>query len=136
MKHVLRQLTRTLQQFMIGRYGNDELNRALSVAALIGLVLSLFLRIFYWIALALMIWSLCRTLSRNIPARLREREVYLRLRDNVRTKCRLYKRMWKERRTHRYFRCKHCKAVIRIPKGRGEVDVGCPRCHTHTRRKS
>ena len=83
-----------------------------------------------------MIWSLWRTLSKNIPARLREREKYIALSGNVRTKCRLYKRMWSERKTHRYFKCQQCGAVIRIPKGRGEVDVGCPRCHTRTKQKS
>ena len=42
MKRMFAQLAYKLQIFMTGRYGNDELNRALSVAALIGLALSLF----------------------------------------------------------------------------------------------
>ena len=136
LKRFFTQFTYALQRFMFGRYGNDELNRALSVGALACLVLSLFWRLFYGVALALMIWSLYRTLSRNISARLREREAFLKRRNTMRTKLRLYKRMWNERKTHRYFHCKQCKAVIRIPKGRGEVDVGCPRCHVRTKRKS
>lgn len=135
-RRFLQQMGYKMQQFMIGRYGNDELNRALSIAALVCLVLSVFWGVFYPIALALMIWSLFRTCSKNISARLHEREMYQNLIGKVRTKCRLYKRMWTERKTHRYFKCKQCKAVIRIPKGRGEVDVGCPRCHTRTMRKS
>lgn len=135
-RRFLQQTGYKLQQFMIGRYGNDELNRALSVAALVCLVLSVFWEFFYLLALALMAWSLFRTCSKNIPARMRERDVYVNGLTKVRTKCRLYKRMWNERKTHRYFRCKQCGAVIRIPKGRGEIDVGCPRCHTRTKQKS
>ncbi len=136
---VRRFLTRAaykIGQFMIGRYGNDELNKALMIGALACLVLSMFLDVFYPIALALMVWSLFRTCSKNITARMHERDVYMDWLGKARTKYRLYKRMWAERNTHRYFKCKHCKAVIRIPKGRGEVDVGCPRCGTRTKRKS
>ncbi len=135
-RRFLQQAAYKMQQFMIGRYGNDKLNRALMIASLVCLVLSIFWGVFYLVALALMLWSIFRTYSKNISARMRERDTYNRLIGKVRTKCRLYKRMWNERKTHRYFKCKQCKAVIRIPKGRGEVDVGCPRCHTRTKRKS
>ncbi len=135
-RRFLQQAAYKMGQFMIGRYGNDELNRALMIASLVCLVLSIFWGVFYLVALALMLWSIFRTYSKNIPARMRERDTYNRLIGKVCTKCRLYKRMWVERKTHRYFKCKQCKAVIRIPKGRGEVDVGCPRCHTRTKRKS
>ena len=48
-----------IQRFMIGRYGADELAKAQSIAALVLLFLSMFSRlgIFYWLAIALMIYS-------------------------------------------------------------------------------
>ena len=48
-----------IQRFMIGRYGADELAKAQSIAALVLLFLSMFgrLGIFYWLAIALMIYS-------------------------------------------------------------------------------
>ena len=129
-KQFLQQALLKLQRFMYGRYGGDELNRLMSIVSLVLVVLSFFWWYLYIPALLLMILSTYRTFSKNIVKRQKEREVYLRLTGKLRTKCRLYKRMWKERKTHRYFKCKQCKAVIRIPKGRGTVEVGCPRCHT------
>ena len=51
-----------IQRFMIGRYGADELAKAQSIAALVLLFLSMFSRlgIFYWLAIALMIYSTWR----------------------------------------------------------------------------
>lgn len=132
MGHWLQNLLLQFQQFMIGRYGNDELSRFLSIASLVLLVLSFLFAPLYLVALALLIWSAIRLFSKNIPARLKERDAYLQLVGKIRTKRRLYKRMWRERKTHRYFKCRQCRAVIRVPKGRGEIDVGCPRCGTRT----
>ncbi len=125
-----------MQRFMIGRYGYDELSKALSIASLVCLVISFFVRPFYYAALALLVWSIFRTYSKNIAKRQAECEKYRQLTDTVRKKMRLLKRMWAERHTHRYFKCKNCGAVIRVPKGGGEVRVGCPRCHTYTKQKT
>lgn len=122
--------------WMYSRYGYDELSKVLSIASLVCIALSLFEPFFYFFALALLIWTMFRTYSRNIEKRRRERERYLKIVGKIKTKCRLYKRMFKERKTHCYFKCKQCKAVIRIPIGRGEIDVGCPRCKTRTMRKT
>ncbi len=65
--------------FMIGRYGADELAKAQSIAALVLLFLSMFSRlgIFYWLAIALMIYSTWRMFSKNISARYAENQKYL-----------------------------------------------------------
>ena len=57
-----------IQRFMIGRYGADELAKAQSIATLVLLFLSMFSRlgIFYWLAIALMIYSTWRMFSKNI----------------------------------------------------------------------
>ena len=68
-----------IQRFMIGRYGADELAKAQSIAALVLLFLSMFSRlgIFYWLAIALMIYSTWRMFSKNISARYAENQKYL-----------------------------------------------------------
>ncbi len=136
MKQWLQKAMYRFGQCMIGRYGNDELTRLLSVAALVTMVLSWVFSPLYILAWGLLVWSLYRTFSKNIPARLKERERYLQIKNTVMKNGRLYKRMWTERRTHRYFRCRRCRAMIRIPKGRKTVDVGCPRCGTRTMKRS
>ena len=67
-----------LNQFMQGRYGNDDLNRFLMKIILAAFVLSLFTgrivfggvvslsRIFYWIALALLIYCYIDVYKRQI----------------------------------------------------------------------
>ena len=66
-----------IQRFMIGRYGADELAKAQSIAALVLLFLSMFSRlgIFYWLAIALMIYSTWRMFSKNISARYAELQI-------------------------------------------------------------
>ena len=67
------------EDFMYGRYGNDQFNQFLSVIALAVLVVNLFVKIpFLWMgALALLIWTYFRMLSRNTSRRYAENERFL-----------------------------------------------------------
>ena len=59
------------RQFMVGRYGTDGLNQALSIASIVMLLISLLTRIslFTWLGLVLLILCYYRSLSRNISKR-------------------------------------------------------------------
>lgn len=124
----------SMARFMYGRYGVDELTKALTLTAFVLYILGMFIPFVGLIGFVLLCWSIFRTYSRNIEKRRIERERYLRRTDGIRKWFRLRRRMFKERKTHCYFRCKTCKAVIRVPKGRGEINVGCPKCQTRTTR--
>ena len=115
---------------MYGRYGNDELTKFLMILALILMVVSWLpnLGLVYFVALALMIWSLFRSFSRNLEKRRRERERYLKLRKPFADFFKLSKNKWRDRKTHVYFKCKRCRAVLRVPKGKGSIVVICTRC--------
>jgi hypothetical protein len=82
----------------------------------------------YFIALALMIWSAFRTLSRNIAARQRERIAYLRLTAKPRAARALQKNKWRDRKTHVYKRCPKCKNILRLPRVKGKHTAACPCC--------
>ncbi|MBQ8440274.1 MAG: hypothetical protein IJX19_06425 [Clostridia bacterium] len=125
-------------RFMYGRYGNDNLNRFLTITSLIILVISLIpvLWFLWFLALGLMIWSSFRCYSRNIYKRRRENERYLKLIQPIKNFSRLQKNKRRDRKTHRYFKCKHCRAVLRVPKGKGKIDVTCPRCQKITVKKT
>ena len=131
MRNWLQAMAVKLNQFMWGRYGNDELNKALLIAGLVLAVISYFpyLGLLSWVALAALIFMNVRCLSRNIEKRRVELSRYYAVRNKIKTALSLRKRMWRERNTHRFVKCKHCRAVLRVPKGRGQVEVGCPRCH-------
>ncbi|MCQ2428448.1 MAG: hypothetical protein MJ137_08655 [Clostridia bacterium] len=115
-----------------GAYGEDELNRFMMWTELVCILLAFFrpLRFLYFAVLALIAYSWFRTLSRNIAARNKERQAFLRVRNSVKGFFRLQKDRWRDRNTHRYYRCPECRAVVRITKpGRGRsITITCPKC--------
>ena len=130
MKQWLVRMGQRFSRFMYGRYGTDELNRCLMIVSLILLLLACF-RPLWWLylpAVAVLIWSYVRCFSRNIYKRRRENQAYLRLKRPLTAFFTLQKNKHRDRKTHCYFKCKSCKAVLRVPKGRGEIDVTCPKC--------
>ena len=138
MKNFFRNVGVKMQQWMAGRYGYDELSRTLSIVALVGLVLSCIpnFQFFYVPTIILWVWSLFRSYSRNLEKRRAERAAYLRFTGRIKSWFALRKRMWKERKTHRYFRCKQCKTVLRVPKGKGKIQITCSKCHNEIIKKT
>ncbi len=141
MKRFFENMGRMFQTWMQGRYGTDELSYTLSMAGLVLMLLSCLIRplgILYLPALAMLVWSLYRSLSRNIYKRQNERNKYLELRRGAGKKLALLKNMWRDRKTHRYYKCPYCKAIVRIPMpGRGKnIVVTCHRCHGHFNKRT
>lgn len=130
MKNWFQKLGYKLASFMYGRYGADELNKFLLVLALILMIVSWIPRlgIVYLLALAVMVWSLFRTFSRKFEKRRRELECYLKIKKPIANFFKLQRNKWRDRKTHVYFKCKKCKAVLRVPKGKGSIVVICTRC--------
>ncbi|MBQ9030363.1 MAG: hypothetical protein IJ106_02760 [Parasporobacterium sp.] len=132
MRRWLEDLSYKMQTFMQGRYGRDELTRVLIGAAFVFLILSLFrpLGFFSYIALAILIWDLFRTFSKNHAGRQKERDAYLKIKNTVTGKFRLLKGMWRDRNTHIYVKCPNCRTMIRLakpPKGK-HIMITCPKC--------
>ena len=127
-----------LQRFMIGRYGADELSKAQSVVVMILLVLSLFgrLGILYWLALALMIYSIWRMFSKNVSKRYEENQKYLNCRYKATVKIDRMKKHFAQRKIYRFYKCPQCKQKVRVPKGRGKICITCPKCRTEFVKKS
>ena len=118
------------QQFMVGRYGVDELNIFLVVSScvftlLARVFLNPFLSLFSWI---LLIFCMYRMFSRNISKRYTEKEKFLLIKRKFTSWLSIKRDAWKNRKTHKYFRCKNCRASIRVPRGVGKIKVSCPKC--------
>lgn len=130
MRNFFQKLGYKISSFMYGRYGNDALTKFLLIVALILMVISWIphLGLVYLLALAVMIWSLCRTFSRRFDKRRRELDRYLRIKKPIVDFFKLSRNKWRDRKTHVYFKCKKCKAVLRVPKGKGSIVVICTRC--------
>ena len=116
--------------FMQGRYGTDELNNALFWAFLVLWILSLITKwgILYTIGLIGLIYSLYRSFSRDHMKRSKERLWYLQQVDKVKKFFRITKQRWEQRKTHKFFTCKQCGATVRVPKGKGQIEITCPKC--------
>ena len=87
-----------LQRFMWGRYGNDRFNQFLMIVALVCLALSFFgLRIFYVLALALLVYVYYRMFSRNMSKRSAENQWYLKKEMKVRSWWQRRKKLFADR---------------------------------------
>ncbi len=116
-------------RFMYGRYGADHLGRALIWISLAFSILGMFwLDWFSLISLALLIWMLCRMFSKKPYKRQKENAVYLRLTAKPKNWFKLQKNKRRDRKTHAYKKCPHCKATLRLPKKKGKHTVCCPKC--------
>lgn len=116
-------------RFMQGRYGNDQFNRFLMILALICLIPGLFIRgPFYLLGLLILIYAYFRMFSRNIYKRSTENSTYLKYEYKVRQWWATLKRDMKQRKTHHIYKCPSCKQKIRIPRGKGKIEIRCPKC--------
>lgn len=120
-----------LQNFMDGRYGVDQLGRFTMFAALAAIIVSFFVAglIFSTVAILLLVWSYYRMFSRNHAKRWAENERFLGFWNRFLGFFRGLFRPLRDRE-HRYFKCPHCKKQLRVPKGKGNISIHCPRCHT------
>lgn len=119
-----------LMQFMYGRYGSDQLNNVLLIVYVTLTVLHIFTRwhILSALLLADAVWIFFRCFSRNIPARRRENEVFLRIWRKFTGFFTLTRDRLRDLPTHVYHKCPHCRATLRLPRRRGAHTVRCPRC--------
>ena len=130
MRNFLERLKYKTATFMYGRYGNDALTKFLTIVSIVLLVLSFIPKMWalYLLSLAIMTLSLLRSLSRKFDKRRRELAFYLKIQKPIANFFKLQRNKWRDRKTHVYFRCKKCKAVLRVPKGKGSIIVTCTRC--------
>ena len=96
-------------RFMYGRYGPDQLNNVMLILgvalAVIGMLFSLPLGFFLY-----------RMFSRNANRRRLENQRFMQLLNRLRD------------RESRYYSCPRCHQTVRVPRGRGIINIHCPKC--------
>lgn len=125
-------------RFMQGRYGADKLGQFLSGVSVALLVISIFddTRISFAAALLILIYSYFRIFSRNIPKRYAENQKYLGATMKLRQSLAKKKSEMQQRRIYHIYKCPGCGQKMRIPKGKGKIEVRCPKCNTIFVKKS
>lgn len=127
-----------LERFMIGRYGVDSFSRFLNGCILVLLVMQMFIPRsgIYFLTLLLLFYNYFRIFSKNIPARFRENEYFLRLQFRFDLKLKNWKASLTEIKKYHIYRCPGCGQKLRIPRGRGKIQIRCPKCHTEFIKRS
>ena len=129
-RQFMAQLTARLRRFMVGRYGTDRLNMSILGAGLAACLISSFFHnapinlLLTAVSYGLMIWAICRALSKNTYARYQENRKFLQFFDRLKD------------RQHRYFDCPKCRQVVRVPRGKGKIAITCPKCREKFIRKT
>lgn len=118
---------------MAGRNGNDQLNiflLAVDVALLVlaGIFSKGIGKVLYPLVLLLLGWIYFRMLSRNVYKRREENGRFLRRKARVQSSFRVAKERWCQRKEYKFFSCPSCKAVMRVPRGRGKIKIVCRKC--------
>lgn len=125
-------------QFMQGRYGADQMGQMLSAVSMVFLIISLFSRNQAWFLLALIgiVYNYFRMFSKNISKRYAENQKYLTMTAGIRRKLASWKSQLAQRKIYHIYRCPGCKQKIRVPRGRGKIEIRCPKCNTRFVKKS
>lgn len=120
-----------LYRFFMGRYGNDALNQFLFILEIILVVLSLFIQNFAFTILFFVVFILYfyRTMSKNIYARQAENAKFIALRSKGTHTFKAIQKNFQDK-NYKHFACPKCSQIIRVPKGKGEIEITCPNCRT------
>jgi hypothetical protein len=129
-----------LKRFMYGRYGGDNLSRALLLLSFILLMLTNLLprALMGLVFIAYIPAMVCvyRIFSRNIYKRQQENYKYLRIRNAVMFWSGRKLKRTKDLKTHKYFTCPNCRQKLRVPRKQGKISVTCPKCKNSFKGKS
>lgn len=125
-------------QFMQGRYGADQMGQMLSAVSMVFLIISLFSRNQAWFLLAVIgiVYNYFRMFSKNISKRYAENQKYLKMTAEIRRRLASWKSQLAQRKIYHIYRCPGCKQKIRVPRGRGKIEIRCPKCNTRFVKKS
>ncbi len=132
-----------LTQFMAGRYGVDQLYRFLLMTGVVCLLLGSLLDEIPLVGLlctaaswALLLFALFRVFSRNTQKRYLENLHYLEWWGARRRQVNMTREKFRQRKDFKFFVCPTCKTNLRVPKGKGKVNITCSKCGTRFKGKT
>jgi len=122
-----------MARFMAGRRRGGELQRFVAVSGCVLILVGYFVGgvvslLLYFVSLAGLVWSYYRMFSRNFDKRRQENARYLRFKQRMNSDVRLNKERWSQRRDYKFFTCPACHTTLRVPKGKGKINIVCRKC--------
>lgn len=134
---MLNKLMYKFMDFMRGRYGNDALNQTLMISCCTLFILDIFVRKSFIAIGAYVLWfvGMYRMFSKNIYKRQQENAAYEKMIEPITKQITVMKKQ-KADPTHKYYRCKTCGQIVRVPKGRGRIEIRCPKCQSRFEKRT
>ena len=115
------------RNFFAGRNGLDSLSNTLIWSSLIVMLFSSFISfdcpraILNYLSWAGIIYAYFRVFSKNLSKRQAENWAFESWKNQM-------KQRWQQRKTHKFYRCPKCKTTLRVPKGKGKINITCRSC--------
>ena len=135
----MRNLFSRLFQGRYGSYGMDKFTRFLLTFAVILLIVSLLftpLSFLYYIAFAIIFYGYFRLFSKNIANRYQENSSYVKMEQRFLGFFKDLKSSALQSKDYHIYKCPSCKQKIRIPRGKGQIIVTCPKCKYEFRKNA
>ena len=124
-------------RFMQGRYGVDQFAKFTMGVALVSIVLAIFVNtgssagsLLDMLGLVVIVYTYFRIFSRNIYKRAQENQKYLSATATIRQRLNKEKNLMKQRKDYHIYTCPSCGQKVRIPRGKGKIEISCPKCHS------
>lgn len=124
--------------FMQGRYGADQLYRVMLIGRAVLVILSNFIFEVFFLLLGwiLVVLAFVRAFSKDYSRRYAENQKFLELTGKIRKVFGKQRYVMEQRKDYHIYTCPQCRQKIRMPRGKGKVEISCPKCHTKFIKKS
>ena len=115
---------------MQGRYGMDELSKFLMAISIVMIILASLTRnsIVNLVSFIIIGFVYVRMFSKNFYKCSLQNQKYLKLRNKITGSWQNRISRFKQRKTYSFYDCPECRQKVRIPKGKGKVQITCPKC--------
>ena len=140
---IFHRIGNAIARFMYGRNGVDHLGIATIwlcvilelVSALTGRRFPTAAGILYYVSLIPWFWALFRIFSKNLTRRREENQRWLSVWNRLAGQSRGARARHADK-AHKYFTCKSCKTICRVPVGQGNIIITCPKCGSQIRART
>ncbi len=119
-----------IRRYMQGRYGMDELSKFLMVISVVMIVLASLTRnsMVNLVSFIIIGFVYYRMFSKNFYKCSLQNQKYLKLRNRLMGNWKNQISYFKQRKIYSFYNCPECSQKVRIPKGKGKVQITCPKC--------
>ena len=129
------------RRFLKDRYGFDAICAFLLwISVLIDLLVLLLpyeeIRPFCWISFIPLLFCVLRIFSRDCDRREMENDLFTGIFDPFKDAANQRRERKYQKKMFRFFRCPSCRQQLRVPRGKGKVEITCPSCGSKFIRKA